>query len=156
MIENGPRSRNKGRGAQRVGQRVSASDGAVRSVLVVDDERDMSEMIAFCLRQRGFDVTPVNDGEAAVELAKARPFDLAFCDLKMPRWDGVTTTRALKQAAPGLAVIIVTGFATDDMVEACMRSGAEHCLKKPFTVDELDIVVRDVLSASDARKERAR
>lgn len=121
------------------------------SVLVVDDERDMAEMIRFCLSQRGHVVEIADGGARAVELATATPFQLAICDLTMPGLDGVQTARALKTLQPDIPIILVSGYATDAAVSA-MRTGVMNAwLSKPFTVDELEETVDRVLLGGPSR-----
>src|SRR5215510_2549785 len=91
-----------------------ARSHARRSVLVVDDEPDMVEMIAFSLEGKGYEVDTVTDGRAAVEKASTRHYDVALTDLQMPNQDGLATMEALRAVQPGLKVIIVTAYASED------------------------------------------
>lgn len=116
------------------------------SVLVIDDEPEMVEMIEFCLSRRGYDVSTSPDGPTAVSLARCHHFELAICDLKMPGWDGIRTTRALKAVRPGLQVVIATGYATEQTMAGWAEDGVSASIRKPFTVRELEQVLAQVLA----------
>jgi CheY-like chemotaxis protein len=115
------------------------------NILVVDDEPDVAEMIGFCLSQWGYDVSTAESGRMAVDLARAKRFDLAICDLSMPGWDGIETARALRDLTPNLQVIIVTGYASEEARSAIRNGVAEAWLSKPFTVKELEDSITQVL-----------
>ena len=114
------------------------------NILVVDDEPDVAEMISFCLSEQGYDVSTAESGTQAVDLARAKQFDLAICDLSMPGWDGIRTARALRDLTPNLQVIIVTGYASEEARSAIRNGVAEAWLSKPFTVTELQESIRQV------------
>jgi DNA-binding NtrC family response regulator len=110
-------------------------------VLVVDDEEDLREMLAFVLSGAGFEVLTADSGLSAVELAKEHRFDLAISDLKMPGMNGVETLTALKQIDASMEVIIVTGYASEETAVECLKRGAYGYLRKPFELDELHALV---------------
>ena len=118
------------------------------TILVVDDEPDVADMISFCLSQQGYDVSTADSGKKAVDLARATRFDLAICDLSMPGWDGIQTARALRDLTPDLQVIIVTGYATEEARSAIRNGVAEAWLAKPFTVKELEDSITQVFRAA--------
>src|SRR3546814_2681214 len=66
-------------------------------VLAVDDSASMRQMVAFTLREAGFDVAEAEDGVAALALAKAESFKAVLCDVNMPNLDGIGLVRALRQ-----------------------------------------------------------
>jgi DNA-binding NtrC family response regulator len=106
-------------------------------LLVIDDEEDVREMLDFILSADGFEVATVDGGAAAVELARARRFDLAITDMKMPGMNGIETLVALKRHDPSLEVVVVTGYASEQTAAECIRLGAYGYLRKPFEVAEL-------------------
>jgi CheY-like chemotaxis protein len=114
------------------------------TILVVDDEPDVADMISFCLSQQGYDVSTAESGTQAVDLARETRFDLAICDLSMPGWDGIQTARALRDLTPNLQVIIVTGYASEEARSAIRSGVAEAWLSKPFTVEELQDSITQV------------
>src|ERR1041384_4488893 len=90
----------------------SASAPVKPTVLVIDDESGLRDMLAYALPELGFSVAAAASGEEALKLARARDFDLAVCDLMMPGLSGVETLRQLKVLRPATEVVMATGFAT--------------------------------------------
>jgi DNA-binding NtrC family response regulator len=119
------------------------------SILVVDDEQDILGILAFELRQEGYDVTAVDNGAAAVEAARGQRFSAAVTDLRMPGMDGLATMKALKQIDPDLPVIVATGFASEVASVAFGQQGAFGLILKPFGIDDFLDLVR---SAVDERE----
>ncbi|HEV8324677.1 MAG TPA: response regulator [Myxococcota bacterium] len=106
-------------------------------VLVVDDEADLRDMLTFTLVQEGYEVESADSGEAAVEAAHRRKFDLCITDLKMPGMGGVAAVSALKQLDPDLEIIVATGYASVDTAISCMRAGAYDYVCKPYNLADL-------------------
>jgi DNA-binding NtrC family response regulator len=120
--------------------------GARGRLLVIDDEEDVREMLEFILSSEGFEVATVDGGLAAVELARARPFDLAITDLRMPGMNGIETLVALKERDPSLEVLVVTGYASEQTAAECIRLGAYGYLRKPFEIAELRPLIDGALA----------
>ena len=120
--------------------------GARGRLLVIDDEEDVREMLEFILSAEGFEVATVDGGLAAVELARARPFDLAITDMRMPGMNGIETLVALKQRDPSLEVLVVTGYASEQTAAECIRLGAYGYLRKPFEIAELRPLIDGALA----------
>lgn len=127
----------------------SASASSAPRVLVVDDERDLLAILAFELRQEGYDVTAVDNGAAAVEAARLQGFSAAITDLRMPGMDGLATMKALKEIDPDLPIIVATGFASEVASVASGQQGAFGLILKPFGLDDFLDLVR---AAVDARE----
>jgi DNA-binding NtrC family response regulator len=111
------------------------------SVLVIDDEQGIREMLRYELSQDGFEVEMAENGLAAVEAVKRRKFDLAITDLKMPGMDGVATVEALRSLDPKIEVIVATGYASVETAVACMKRGAYDYIQKPFDLTELKLLL---------------
>jgi len=107
------------------------------SVLVIDDEPDMREMVAFSLPSNEFEVVTASGGREAVELLGTRRFDVAITDLKMPGMNGIDTVAALRQLDPDMEVIVATGYASLETALACMKNGAYDYIRKPYEIAEL-------------------
>jgi DNA-binding response OmpR family regulator len=119
------------------------------SVLVIDDEPGIREMLRYELSQEGFDVEMAEDGLAAVEAVKRRKFDLAVTDLRMPGMDGVATMEALRSLDSDIEVIVATGYASVETAVACMKRGAYDYIQKPYDLSDLKLLLE-----SAARKSR--
>ncbi len=116
------------------------------AVLIIDDEEDIRDVLAFELGREGFDATTAADGLQALEAARGRHFDLAITDLKMPGMDGVATLLGLKAIDPAIRVLIATGYASAETRDRCMANGACGYLQKPFDLEEILTVVTKTLS----------
>jgi two-component system response regulator AtoC len=115
-------------------------------VLVVDDEPGIRRFLAEVVTDAGHAATTAADGIEAVQLLKARAFDLLITDLKMPNLDGMALLRYAREHAPDTEVLVLTAHATvDDAVEA-MRLGAFDFLTKPLSgPEELELLVERAL-----------
>jgi DNA-binding response OmpR family regulator len=121
-------------------------DGDVpKSVLVVDDEPKIVDVVRDYLRSAGFSVSTAADGERALELARARPPDLVVLDLGLPGLDGLDVTRELRLASPPVPIIMLTarGEETDRVLG--LELGADDYLVKPFSPRELVARVKAIL-----------
>jgi len=107
-----------------------------KRVLVVDDEKIVQLSCIRTLSPRGYTVEAVDDGFDALVLLKEQSFDIIITDLKMPNMDGIEFIDMLRRTAPGARILLVTGYATDDMREQAEEMGARY-LAKPFKPDEL-------------------
>jgi two-component system response regulator RegA len=115
---------------------MSPADGD-RSILVVDDDEIFRERLARALRARGYTVTEAGDCSAAFDAVGARSFDRAIIDLRLPSGSGLTVVRALKEAQPELAIVVLTGYGSIATALEAMRLGATHYLQKPAGVDAI-------------------
>jgi DNA-binding NtrC family response regulator len=113
-------------------------------VLIVDDEADVRDLLAEYFTEIGYDVTTAADGAQAVDDITANPtkYGLVISDLQMPGVDGLGVLKAAKAANPSLAVIIVTGYASVDSAVRAVRMGAYDYLTKPFTLGQIEVIVR--------------
>ena len=118
------------------------------SVLVIDDEPDMREMLAFDLLQEGYEVQTAESGMAALQAIRSRRFDVAVTDLKMPGMDGVQTLAALKNVDPDMEVIIATGYASLESAVACLQHGAFDYIQKPYDLDKIRTLLLRALDRS--------
>jgi len=116
-----------------------------KSILVVDDTRSMRKMVAAVLAGAGYDVAEAGDGDEALELAQSRQFDLVVTDHNMPKMDGVTLVRALRQLPDYDAVaLIVLSTEVDPVLKQKGRdAGATGWMAKSFDPQRmLDIVAK--------------
>jgi len=117
----------------------------VEKILVVDDEKSLREVMSIMLKRAGYAVTEASDGEEAIGQVNKDIFDLVITDLRMPKADGMDVLKAVKSSSPDTVVLVVTAFATADSAVEAMKQGAYDYLTKPFQVDEVQLIVRNVL-----------
>lgn len=115
-------------------------------ILVVDDEEDLRDMLAFLLEGDGFEVETADGGLSALAVARRRRFDLAVTDMKMPGMNGIETLAALKEVDPSIEVVVLTGYASEQTAAECLRRGAYGYLRKPFELDDLRVLIHRALA----------
>jgi DNA-binding NtrC family response regulator len=108
----------------------------VLEVLVADDDENVRSAVARALVSAGHRVTEASDGMQALEAMASRVFDLAICDVQMPRLGGLALLRRIRRDAPGTAVVLMTAFGEIPDVVGSMRDGAVDFITKPFDPDE--------------------
>jgi DNA-binding NtrC family response regulator len=115
------------------------------SILVVDDEEIMREILQTLLSREGYEVRLAASGEEGLELARAIPFDAALVDIMMPGIDGIATLEELKRIDEDLAVVIITAYASVESAIAAMKTGAFDYVTKPFKNEQLLVAVRNAI-----------
>lgn len=115
------------------------------NILLIDDDQSLRKSIRMALETIGHRVTEAGDGTQAQELLAHNLFDVAFLDLKLGREKGLDVLLSLLRLAPGLAVVVITAYATIETAVEAMRRGAFDFLPKPFTPDELRRVLDRVV-----------
>ena len=115
------------------------------SILVVDDEEIMREILETLLTREGYDVKLAASGEEGLELARSLPFDAAVVDIMMPGISGIETLDELRRIDEELPVIIITAYASVESAIAAMKTGAFDYITKPFKNDEVIVVIRNAM-----------
>ena len=121
-------------------------------VLVVDDQPEILNLLEDVLRVAGYEVAKAQSGDDALRVLAEASFDLVITDLGMPGMSGWELARETRSQSPDIRVLLLTGWAATLDPEEIRRNGVNATLKKPFEMDELLRVVRDVLGPSQARK----
>jgi two-component system response regulator HydG len=116
-------------------------------VLVVDDEREMAEMLADGLVDRGYRAVAVQSSEEAVSRLRSEAFDAVVTDLRMPKVDGLALLAEARRVSPDLPVIVMTAYGAVDSAIESIRRGASHYLTKPFKLDELTLFLDRLIDA---------
>lgn len=123
------------------------------SILVIDDEPLMRMSIVDALQAVGHDVQEAADGTEGLALLQTKPFDLVITDLRLPGADGVQIVRACQQAPRKPEVIVITAHGSVDTAVQAMKSGAHDYITKPFSMDELLLIVARVADMVALRQE---
>jgi two-component system chemotaxis response regulator CheY len=120
----------------------------MHSILAVDDSASMRQMVSFTLKSAGYNVVEAVDGQDAWEKAGGRSFDLVLTDQNMPRMDGISLTKKLRESAQfkGTPILILTTESSDQMKQAGRAAGATGWLVKPFDPNKLIEVIKKVIS----------
>ena len=112
-----------------------------KKILIVDDEKGIRELFAEVLDRAGHTVVTAPDGRAGIEMVSQGDIDLAFLDIKMPGLNGVETLKEVRGMSPQTKVVMITGYARDELVNDALKLDVFACLAKPFSVrDVVDMV----------------
>ncbi|PWH20156.1 MAG: hypothetical protein DDG59_00985 [Anaerolineae bacterium] len=114
-------------------------------ILVIDDEAGIREGIKRGLTPQGYDVETAETGEQGLELFRKQPFDLVLIDVMMPGISGIDLIGEIHRIDPEAVCVIITGYATVEMAVRAIKEGAYDFLTKPFSVDDLLLVVQQGL-----------
>jgi two-component system, NtrC family, nitrogen regulation response regulator GlnG len=125
-------------------------------ILVADDEDSLRWVLEKGLKQAGYDVTAVRDGERALRAFEAEPFDLVFLDVRMPGMDGLTALARLRELRPDAQVVVMTAHGTMDTAIQAMQKGAYDYIAKPFDLDEVVLLTERALAAARLTEEVVR
>jgi signal transduction histidine kinase/DNA-binding NarL/FixJ family response regulator len=127
----------------------TAAEPGVPSILIIDDEESMRNMLTQALTDQGYAVATAADGHAAVRKVQAARFDIALCDLKMPGIDGIETLKQIKSINPDLEIIIITAHGTMESAIESLRHGAFDFLQKPLVLQDLFFSIGKALERRD-------
>ena len=106
-------------------------------VLYAEDERQLSVAVTEILKMEGFEVTPVYDGQEALDMLDKDYFDVVVLDIMMPKKDGIEVLESMRRSGNYTAVLMLTAKATVDDRITGLSSGADDYLAKPFAMKEL-------------------
>ena len=115
------------------------------TILVIDDEEIMREILEALLQREGYTVRLAASGAEGLEVARSVPVDAAIVDIMMPGLDGIATLDELKRIDEDLEVIIITAFGSIESAISAMKGGAFDYVTKPFKNDEVLVVMRNAL-----------
>ncbi len=114
-------------------------------ILVVDNEADLRDVIKLQLEQRGLNVLEAVDGQNAIDILKSGDnmvnVGLILCDIRMPKVNGVECIRFLREQAPGIPVVVITGYPDSGLATDLMEKGVKEYLVKPVEKEKLLAVV---------------
>ncbi|MDD5687875.1 MAG: response regulator [Elusimicrobia bacterium] len=110
-------------------------------ILVIDDEKEILDVLSIDLEKRGYAVVVAKNGEEGIEKFRKTSFDIIITDMKMPGMSGMTVLTEVKKIDSEVEVIIITAYGTVETVIEGIRKGAFDYVKKPLNIDELLLVV---------------
>ncbi|MCK5244002.1 MAG: sigma-54-dependent Fis family transcriptional regulator [Desulfobacterales bacterium] len=123
------------------------------NILVVDDDKNMLEVLMLRIEGEGYNVSVATEPETALKMAKENPFDLALVDLKIERKSGIVLMRDLHAMFPEMPVIILTAYGTIETAVEAMKEGAYSYLTKPFDHRDLFLQIKNGLEKSSLSRE---
>ena len=118
----------------------------ILSILVADDEESIRGLFERLFKGEGFSLDTAEDGAKAIEKVKIKEYDIAFIDIVMPGINGYMAFCEMKKISPNLKAVMITGYAEESIIKACLKEGAYACLHKPFSLDTLFDLIEKIKS----------
>ncbi len=122
-------------------------------ILIIEDDETVRDVLRSFLKEKGFETTLAQNGQAGLDMVRAEKFDLILTDLVMPGITGMDVLKEIAAAKIIVPVIVMTAFGTVQTAVEAMRHGAFDYITKPFNLDELMIVLEKALSVAKLQKE---
>lgn len=126
------------------------------SVLVVDDELLIRDLLYDFFQDRSWDVTVTGSAEKALQQIEARDFDVLLTDLKMPEMDGSTLIDKVRIHRPDMPVIVITGYPSIESAVRSLRQRVDDYLTKPFNVTKLYKTVEETVARARQANQQAK
>ncbi|MBX7113502.1 MAG: sigma-54 dependent transcriptional regulator [Myxococcaceae bacterium] len=115
---------------------------AFRSILIVDDEASIRHVLSLVLKDKGYEVRAVENGEEALKELSARPYDVVVSDVRMPKVDGMTLLKTAVSLWPDITFLVMSAYGTADQALEVVAAGAFDYIQKPFKPEEVVLVLR--------------
>ncbi len=122
----------------------------MRKVLIIDDSDVIRNLLDELLTDMGWEVHLAEDGSRGIKLALAEDYTVVFCDIHMPKKDGYLVYKEVSAQKPELP-FIMTDSLPDQLAEMAQAAGANYCLLKPFTLEQVREALRAIKSPSSTR-----
>ena len=120
-------------------------------ILIIDDEEDVREVLRIHLESANYNVIEAENGEEGIALMKSGAnllqVGLIICDIRMPKVNGVEAIDYLKENAPSIPIMVVTGYPDSELAVSLLKKGVKDYLVKPVEKEKLLAKVKDALSA---------
>ncbi|VVB85343.1 Chemotaxis protein CheY [uncultured archaeon] len=124
----------------------------MKNILIIEDDSKMREALKEILKDEGYNVDSVENGQLGLEAIKKKDFDVVLTDLIMPVMGGMEVLREIKRTKPKTIVIIITAFGTIENAVDALKAGASDYITKPFKIDEVQTKIRMVLATTEIDK----
>lgn len=118
-------------------------------ILFVEDEKDLTLIVADTLRGQGYDVVTAADGVEGLEKFKTKGADIVVADVMMPKMDGFSMAKVIRKLSPTVPLLFLTAKSTIEDIEEGFEIGANDYLKKPFELRELIVRIKSLLRRYD-------
>lgn len=124
----------------------------MQRILVIDDDRDICNLLARFLEKNGFEVDTACNGEEALKLLREKQYTLALCDYRLPDTNGLEMLQRIKVLQPEVAVIVITGYSDVRTAVKMFKLGASDYIVKPLLPDEILLTIRDAIKRNALQK----
>ena len=124
---------------------------AMGKIMVVDDEKNVRDIVKLQLEKKGFNIFEAENGEQAIKLLKEGnnflSMGLILCDIRMPKVNGIEVVDYLRREAPGIPIIVLTGYPDTELAVSMLKKGVKDYLVKPIDKAKLIEAVDAVVAA---------
>ncbi len=123
-------------------------------IMLVDDEADIRNIIKMHLEEKNYNIIEAEDGEQAIKLLKSEDnlvnCGLILCDIRMPKVNGIECIEYFRDQAPGIPIVVITGYPETEMSVDLMKKGVKDYLVKPIEGEKLlEIVNKHILAGKE-------
>ena len=133
--------------------RATFSEQSMPKILIIDDEPAIRKALKEILEYEQFEVSEAEDGPTALKVVDKENFDLIFCDIKMPRMDGLEVLEKLKEKGVESPVVIITGHGTVETAVDALKKGAYDFIQKPLDLNRILVTIRNASNQHALAKE---
>ena len=120
-------------------------------VLIIDDESDVRDVLKFHLSESNYQIIEAENGQEGMDLLKSGDnlsnVGVILCDIRMPKVNGIECIQYIRQEAPGIPIVVVTGFPDTQMAVNLMNEGVKDYLVKPVDKEKLVSTVENLVAA---------
>ena len=124
------------------------------NILVAEDDKELRHLFCTVLEKKGYMCVPAENGEEALEILDREYIDLIISDIMMPKMDGLTFIKTLRNADYNQPVLIITARDSYDDMEIGFKSGTDDYMVKPINVNEMALRVKALLKRAKINNER--
>jgi len=115
----------------------------MKKILIIDDERSIRNALKEILEFEGFSVIDAEDGESGLLILKQQTIDLVFCDIKMPKMDGIEVLDQIIQHNEGIPVVMISGHGTIETAVEAIKKGAFDFIEKPLDLNRILVTLKN-------------
>jgi DNA-binding NtrC family response regulator len=123
------------------------------TILIVEDEPKMQRLLDLNLKEEGYDTHSAADAEAGLNILRQEKIDLVLTDLKLPGMNGLEFLQAVKRTNAAIPVVLVTAYGSVETAVEAMKAGASDYVLKPFSMEEIKLILRKELDVRSLREE---
>ena len=118
------------------------------TILLVDDKKDVREVVTRILREDGHEVIEVENGDVAIKMLSMRSYDMLLSDITMPKIDGIELARKVAEDHPEIPIVLITGYAADRQRAYDLGVVVHNIIIKPFTPSMLRDTINRTLAGT--------
>jgi DNA-binding NtrC family response regulator len=127
----------------------------MENILIVDDDKNVLNIISEFLKKWGYNPIKAGSGKEALELFKSMSIDMVITDMVMPEMDGLSLISKITEVRPNTIIMMLTGYPSFDSAVQAIRGGAYEYLAKPVNAEELKIKIGRCLERRDLLKSKS-